>query len=81
MLDWALKYRFFDISKIKVFVLDEADVMIAEAGHRDQSIRLHNRLAAGCQMMLFSATYDAEITEFAKFIVPDPCAKVCHRFQ
>ena len=29
MLDWSLKFRFFDLSKITVFVLDEADVMIA----------------------------------------------------
>ena len=29
VLDWSLKFRFFDLSKITVFVLDEADVMIA----------------------------------------------------
>ena len=29
MLDWSLKFQFFDLSKITVFVLDEADVMIA----------------------------------------------------
>lgn len=28
VLDWSLKYHSFDISKITVFVLDEADVMI-----------------------------------------------------
>ena len=28
VLDWSLKFRFFDLSKITVFVLDEADVMI-----------------------------------------------------
>ena len=29
-----MKYRFFDLKKISVFVLDEADVMIATQGHQ-----------------------------------------------
>ncbi|XP_003742144.1 DEAD-box helicase Dbp80 [Galendromus occidentalis] len=76
MIDWALKFRFFDISKIKVFVLDEADVMIAERGHHDQSIRIHRKLSADCQMMLFSATYDKDVIQFADMIIPDPCIKI-----
>lgn len=40
MLDWCVKFKFFDPKKIKVFVLDEADVMIATQGHQDQSIRI-----------------------------------------
>lgn len=38
--DWCGKLKFFDPKKIKVFVLDEADVMIATQGHQDQSIRI-----------------------------------------
>jgi hypothetical protein len=30
--DWAFRYNAFDLSKIKVFVLDEADVMIIGQG-------------------------------------------------
>lgn len=41
VLDWATKMRCFDLSKVQVFVLDEADVMIATQGHQDQSIRIH----------------------------------------
>lgn len=41
VLDWGVKYRVFDLSKITVFVLDEADVMIATQGHQDQCIRIH----------------------------------------
>lgn len=41
VLDWAQKFKFFDLSKISVFVLDEADVMIATQGHQDQCIRIH----------------------------------------
>lgn len=41
VVDWAIKFRFFDLSKLTVFVLDEADVMIATQGHQDQSFRIH----------------------------------------
>lgn len=41
ILDWCTKFRVFDIKKITVFVLDEADVMIATQGHQDQCIRIH----------------------------------------
>lgn len=40
MLDWCGKFKFIDPKKIKVFVLDEADVMIDTQGHQDQSIRI-----------------------------------------
>ncbi|KAB0384959.1 hypothetical protein FD755_006876 [Muntiacus reevesi] len=48
VLDWCSKLKFIDPKKIKVFVLDEADVMIATQGHQDQSIRIqsNNRAAA-----------------------------------
>lgn len=41
VLDWGMKYKVFDLDKIMVFVLDEADVMIATQGHQDQCIRIH----------------------------------------
>lgn len=41
VLDWCTKYKLIDPKKINMFVLDEADVMIATQGHRDQSIRIH----------------------------------------
>jgi ATP-dependent RNA helicase DDX19/DBP5 len=72
VLDWGIKYKFFDLSKIKVFVLDEADVMIATQGHQDQSFRIHKYLPPTCQVMFFSATYDQQVMEFAEVIVPDP---------
>lgn len=40
VLDWIRKLRTFDPKKIRVFVLDEADIMIALQGHQDQSIRV-----------------------------------------
>lgn len=41
VLDWGVKFKFFDLKKISVFVLDEADVMMATQGHQDQCIRIH----------------------------------------
>ena len=41
LLDWILRSKVLDPKKIKMFVLDEADVMIALQGHQDQSIRIH----------------------------------------
>jgi ATP-dependent RNA helicase DDX19/DBP5 len=38
--DWTTRFKVFDLKKIRVFVLDEADVMIATQGHQDQSIRV-----------------------------------------
>lgn len=72
VLDWAIKFRAFDLQKITVFVLDEADVMIAQQGHQDQCTRLHKNLSNQCQMMLFSATWDQRIMEFAEHIIAAP---------
>uniref|UniRef100_A0A7N6FK59 RNA helicase n=1 Tax=Anabas testudineus TaxID=64144 RepID=A0A7N6FK59_ANATE len=72
MLDWCSKFKFIDPKKIKVFVLDEADVMIATQGHQDQSIRIQRMLPKSCQMLLFSATFEESVWNFAQRIVPDP---------
>merc|ERR1712179_768913 len=72
VLDWSIKFKFFDLKKITVFVLDEADVMIATQGHQDQSIRIHKNLGPHCQMLLFSATYDQAVMDFAENIVSNP---------
>jgi len=72
MLDWGIKFKMFNLEKIAVFVLDEADVMIARQGHQDQCIRIHKLLPKTCQMMFFSATYDTNVMEFAEIIVPNP---------
>uniref|UniRef100_A0A674P7W0 RNA helicase n=1 Tax=Takifugu rubripes TaxID=31033 RepID=A0A674P7W0_TAKRU len=72
MLDWCGKFKFFDPKKILVFVLDEADVMIDTQGHQDQSIRIQRMLPQSCQMLLFSATFEESVWNFAKRIVPDP---------
>jgi len=54
-----------------VFVLDEADVMISQQGHQDQSIRIKKTVSPSCQILFFSATYDSSIMGFATTIVPE----------
>ena len=71
MVDSTLKYRNVDMTKIKVYVLDEADVMIDTQGHKAQSMRMRRALPPDCQILLFSATYDDEIRRFASDIVPN----------
>lgn len=70
--DWIQKFKVFDPTLINVFVLDEADVMIDTQGHQDQCLRIHKKLSEQCQMMLFSATYEENVMNFAEIIVKDP---------
>eukprot|EP00731_Ephydatia_muelleri_P014376 Em0008g96a len=72
VLDWILKKRAFDPKKIKLFVLDEADVMIAQQGQQDQTVRIQKTLAPSCQMCLFSATYDDDVIKFADQLIKEP---------
>lgn len=71
LLDWCTKLKVLDPKKITVFVLDEADVMIATQGHQDQSIRIQRMLGEDCQMLLFSATFEDSVWKFAERVVPD----------
>jgi ATP-dependent RNA helicase DDX19/DBP5 len=72
VLDWSGKLNVLDLKKLKVFVLDEADVMISQQGHHEFCIRIVKGLSKQCQMMLFSATYNDKVLEFATHIVKDP---------
>lgn len=72
MLRWCIKEKVVDMKKINVFVLDEADVMIDTQGFKDMSIKLYKQLRPDCQVLLFSATYDEEVMDFAKRVVTRP---------
>eukprot|EP00578_Thalassiosira_sp_NH16_P026592 CAMPEP_0181087866 /NCGR_PEP_ID=MMETSP1071-20121207/6492_1 /TAXON_ID=35127 /ORGANISM="Thalassiosira sp., Strain NH16" /LENGTH=596 /DNA_ID=CAMNT_0023169765 /DNA_START=44 /DNA_END=1834 /DNA_ORIENTATION=- len=71
VVDW-LKRRIIDTKKIKVFVLDEADNMVAESGHRANSLLIKKQMPKGCQSLLFSATFPAEVITFAEKMVYNP---------
>ena len=71
VVDW-LKRRIIDTKKIKVFVLDEADNMVAESGHRANSLLIKKQMPKGCQSLLFSATFPDEVIAFAEKMVFNP---------
>jgi len=71
VVDW-LKRRIIDTKKVKVFVLDEADNMVAESGHRANSLLIKKNMPKGCQSLLFSATYPTEVISFAEKMIHNP---------
>ncbi|CAI4225864.1 unnamed protein product [Auanema sp. JU1783] len=74
VIDYITKYRAFDPAEIICIVLDEADVMISQRGHLDLSYRIYNAVSQASpnvQAMLFSATYDPPVMEFAEKLIKD----------
>ncbi|WWC64804.1 uncharacterized protein I303_107418 [Kwoniella dejecticola CBS 10117] len=61
----------FDPKQIRVFVLDEADEMIALQGLGDQTVRIKKMLPPGVQNVLFSATFPDEVQRFAESFAPE----------
>ncbi|CAF0820620.1 unnamed protein product [Didymodactylos carnosus] len=71
--DYCRKKRVIDLKKLKVFVVDEADVMISTADFKQICIDLVKKtIDKECQTMLFSATYSDEIMDFAKRVIENP---------
>ncbi|KJH45669.1 DEAD/DEAH box helicase [Dictyocaulus viviparus] len=72
LVDYLTKYRCLDSSHIRCLVLDEADVMINQAGYAEQSTLIYNTIEAGSpgvQTMLFSATYGEDVVKFAMQLI------------
>ena len=64
---WTLiNMRVLDTSKIKIFVLDEADEMLMLGGLGDTTKRIRQRLPKAVQTLFFSATWTDNIKKFAK---------------
>eukprot|EP00029_Vermamoeba_vermiformis_P004262 TRINITY_DN14804_c0_g1_i1.p1 TRINITY_DN14804_c0_g1~~TRINITY_DN14804_c0_g1_i1.p1 ORF type:complete len:453 (+),score=204.66 TRINITY_DN14804_c0_g1_i1:95-1453(+) len=67
-----IRRRAIETQAIKIYVLDEADVMLDIQGLADQSTRIQKSLPKTCQIALFSATYKDKVTQFAAKVVPNP---------
>ncbi|PVU93080.1 hypothetical protein BB561_003482 [Smittium simulii] len=66
-----IRKKVLSLSKVKIFVLDEADNMIGQQGLGDQSIRIRNLMPKGCQIVLFSATFPLQVRNFANRFAPN----------
>lgn len=65
-----LRRNYIDKRNIKVLTLDEADNMLDMQGMGDQCKRVKNLLLPTTQVVLFSATFPAEVLEFANTFAP-----------
>jgi ATP-dependent RNA helicase RhlE len=63
--------RMVDLSRIRVFILDEADRML-DMGFKPQVDRIARRLPRNRQTMLFSATLDDRVSELARAYTNSP---------
>jgi ATP-dependent RNA helicase DDX19/DBP5 len=71
VVDW-LKRKIIKTNNIKVFVLDEADQMVSESGHRANSQLIKKLMPKTCQSLLFSATFPDDVVKFADKLVDKP---------
>jgi ATP-dependent RNA helicase DDX19/DBP5 len=71
IVDW-MKRKTINTKTIKVFVLDEADNMVAESGHRANSLLIKKQMPKLCQSLFFSATFPPEVVQFASKMVHNP---------
>ncbi|KAK6738631.1 hypothetical protein RB195_020631 [Necator americanus] len=72
LVDYLTKYNCLDASHIRCLVLDEADVMINQAGYTQQSTQIYNIIEEASpvvQTMLFSATYGEDVVKFAMQLI------------
>jgi len=56
---------------IVIFVVDEADAILASQGLGDQALRVKKKLPSNCQIALFSATFEGDLRKFATTIAPN----------
>lgn len=66
-----MRRKLIQLSQVKIFVLDEADNMLDKQGLGDQCIRVKKFLPKTAQLVLFSATFDESVREYAKKVVPN----------
>lgn len=71
IVDW-LKRKILITKYVKVFVLDEADNMVGEGGHRANSQLIKKNMPSKVQSLLFSATFPPKVVDFATKMVQNP---------
>lgn len=66
-----IRRRQVDLSKLKVFVLDEADNMLDQQGLGDQCVKVKKSIPKDTQLVIFSATFPDEVRKYAQRYVPN----------
>ncbi|KAK4122375.1 DEAD-domain-containing protein [Parathielavia appendiculata] len=66
-----IRRRQFDVSQLKVLVIDEADNMLDQQGLGDQCIRVKGMLPRTIQILLFSATFPDKVMSYARKFAPN----------
>ena len=61
IMDLAVKRKVLDLSKVKCFVLDECDRMLAEVDMRRDVQQIFKQTPHEKQVMMYSATLDKEV--------------------
>ncbi|KAI1085059.1 DEAD-domain-containing protein [Whalleya microplaca] len=66
-----IRRRQFDVSQLKVLVIDEADNMLDQQGLGDQCSRVKSMLPKNIQILLFSATFPEKVMKYATNYAPN----------
>ncbi|KAK3945988.1 P-loop containing nucleoside triphosphate hydrolase protein [Diplogelasinospora grovesii] len=65
-----IRRRQFDVSQLKVLVIDEADNMLDQQGLGEQCVRVKGLLPKDIQILLFSATFPDKVMTYAERYAP-----------
>ncbi|KAI1805126.1 DEAD-domain-containing protein [Daldinia bambusicola] len=66
-----IRRRQFDVSQLRVLVIDEADNMLDQQGLGDQCTRVKKMLPQNIQILLFSATFPEKVLKYAMAFAPN----------
>lgn len=66
-----IRRRQFDVSQLRVLVIDEADNMLDQQGLGEQCNRVKQMLPPTVQILLFSATFPDAVLKYATRFAPD----------
>ncbi|KAK3325817.1 P-loop containing nucleoside triphosphate hydrolase protein [Apodospora peruviana] len=66
-----IRRKQFDVSQLKVLVIDEADNMLDQQGMGEQCVRVKALIPKSTQILLFSATFPDKVMTFAEKYAPN----------
>ncbi|KAI0108197.1 DEAD-domain-containing protein [Daldinia grandis] len=66
-----IRRRQFDVSQLRLLVIDEADNMLDQQGLGDQCTRVKKMLPQSIQILLFSATFPDKVLKYAMTFAPN----------